>query len=373
MISRTAIFRRIWDDQSNVSAAWMLLSFQLFILSLPYRLAVGIRNILYDQGLLGAKRLPCPVISIGNLTVGGTGKTPLAILLGGALQGEGFHPAIVSRGYGRKSGKSVAVVSDGDRILISHREAGDEPFLIASLLPRLPVIVGADRFLAGKTAIEELGADILILDDGFQHRALYRDIDILLLENSRPFGNGRLLPGGPLRESPQSLQRADIVVLTGGAGGRAGCLEPLLKCSSARCFRSSHEARALVGASGTIHPLAILQGKRIFAFSGIGNPLSFQRSIEGLGVLLAGFRIFTDHHCYDASDIARISVQARLAKADIILTTEKDGVRLAEFPEFLAKILLLRIEMAFQPDQQDFLELILDKLKAVKGNQRAAN
>jgi len=367
MINRHEIIRIIWDGESKVPAI-SLLSLLLRILSIPYRFAVGVRNFLYDQGTLRSKKLPCPVISIGNLTVGGTGKTPLAILLAGMLKENGFRPAVLSRGYGRRGGQSSGVVSDGCRILMDHRQAGDEPFLMSLLLPQAPVIVGACRFLTGKKAIEELGADILILDDGFQHRGLYRDIDIVLLESSRPLGNGRLLPGGSLREPPRGLRRADIIVMT-GSGNPAGssspdCWQRFMK-GLAPCFQSCHRARAIIDANRDARPLAFLQGKRIYAFSGIGNPLSFRRTIEDLGANLSGFEAFPDHHYYSASETAGITAHAQLLQADIILTTEKDGVRLLDFPDFLAKIFLLRIEMAFIPDGCVFFKRILDDLKTV--------
>jgi len=350
-----------------------LLSSLLFILSFPYRLAVGVRNFLYDKGPLRSNKLRCPVISIGNLTAGGTGKTPLTILLVRMLKEKGFRPAILSRGYGRQGVKSIGVVSNGSYILMDHREAGDEPFLMSQLLPQVPVIVGASRFITGKKAIEELGADVLILDDGFQHRGLYRDIDIVLVGSKRPFGNGRLLPGGSLREPPQSLLRADIIVITGSsrkADSRLPArLQPILKHSS-HCFQSCHAASAIIAANRDALPLAFLQGKRIYAFSGIANPLSFRRTIEDLGANLSGFETFPDHHYYDASEIASITAHAQMVKADIILTTEKDGVRLLDYPDFLATIFLLRIEMAFIPEGESFFKLILESLKKIQPDDR---
>jgi tetraacyldisaccharide 4'-kinase len=367
MIDSHELIRRIWDEESEVPAISFLTSV-LHILSIPYRLAVGMRNFLYDQGTLRSKKLSCPVISIGNLTVGGTGKTPLAILLGGMLKENGFRPAVLSRGYGRRGGNSIGVVSDGGRVLMDHREAGDEPFLMSLLLPQVPVIVGANRLLTGKTAIEKLGADILILDDGFQNRGLYRDIDIVLLESSRPLGNGHLLPGGSLREHPRGLRRADIIVMTGSGrevdASMPDCLQPLLK-NVTPFFSSRHKALAIIDANRDARPLAFLQGKRIYAFSGIGKPHSFRRTIEDLGADLLGFEAFPDHHYYVASELDGITAHAKLLQADIILTTEKDGARLIDFPEFLAIIFVLRIEMAFIPNGDDFFKLILDNLKTV--------
>jgi len=364
MINHQEVARRIWNDDRSVSAI-SLLSFLLFALSLPYRFAVVVRNYLYDNGILPSKKLGCPVISIGNLTAGGTGKTPLAILLGGMLKERGFRPAILSRGYGRKDGKIIGVVSDGSRILMDYQEAGDEPILMALLLPRIPIVVGASRYLTGEMAIQELGANILILDDGFQHRNLYRDIDIVLLENERPSGNNRLLPAGPLREPLESLRRADIIVLTGnnsdGASTFPKDLQVVLE-DSGHCFHSFHKPQAIIDVSGNARELDFLQGKRIFAFCGIANPLSFRRTIEKLGASLAALEAFPDHHCYDASELALIAAQAKILKVDIILTTEKDGARLTDFPDFMANVFILRIKMAFIPPDNSFINLILHKL-----------
>ena len=365
MINLQEMLRRVWGGEHKGTATYVLSCF-LCVLSLPYQLVVGIRNMLYDKGLLRSQKLTCPVISIGNLTVGGTGKTPLTILLARMLKGKGFKPVILSRGYGRQGRQNIAIVSDGRGTVLDHHESGDEPFLMSQLLPHIPVVVGASRFLTGKKAIDELGADILILDDGFQHRSLYRDIDIVLLENRLPFGNGCLLPGGSLREPPGSLRRAGIIVMT-GSGERADVRLParLLTVvnSSSHCFQSRHEPRAVIAAHRKALPLAFLQGKKIYAFSGIGNPLSFRRTIDGLGANLCGFEAFPDHHYYDPDEITSISAHAQQLKADIILTTEKDGIRLLDFPDFLATIFLLRIEMSFIAEGYSFLQLILDTVK----------
>ncbi len=168
----------------------------LRLLSLPYGAAVALRNHLYDRELLRPTKLPCPVVSVGNLTVGGTGKTPTVILLAALLKEHGYRPAVLSRGYGGHAKASVNVVSDGNRVLLGWREAGDEPVLIAGALPGIPVLTGPKRSLTGKAAVERFGADILILDDAFQHRSLFRDIDIVLIDAARPFGNGFSSPGG---------------------------------------------------------------------------------------------------------------------------------------------------------------------------------
>lgn len=369
MINRSEKLRRLWNDWQNVPQGLSFLSALFFVLSVPYAIVVYLKNILYNCGVLRSRRLSCPVISIGNLTVGGTGKTPLVMMLAGMLQTVGYRPAILSRGYGRTAGAKIAVVSDGGNILLTPREAGDEPYLMAQLLPGVPVIVGACRFQAGQMAIDRGAVDVLILDDGFQHRALYRDVDIVLLERERPLGNGRLLPGGTLRESPQALRRVDLAVITGEGGTPGQRLPPArqrLLDGVPHLFHATHKARAIIDGRRSELPLDFLQGKRVYAFAGIGNPLSFRRTIDSLGVFLTGFAVFPDHHCFTASELATLTGQASQARSDIILTTEKDGVRLSDFPEFREKLFLLRVEMSLIPAGEGFLNAILDKL----GTQR---
>ena len=202
MRSLEEMLKEIWEGERTAGASVAVAS-ALRLLSLPYGAAVALRNHLYDRELLRTAKLPCPVVSVGNLTVGGTGKTPTVILLAALLKEHGHRPAVLSRGYGGHAKASVNVVSDGNRILLGWREAGDEPVLIAGALPGVPVLTGPKRFLTGRAAVERFGADVLILDDAFQHRSLFRDIDIVLIDAARPFGNGFLLPRGPLREPPR--------------------------------------------------------------------------------------------------------------------------------------------------------------------------
>jgi tetraacyldisaccharide 4'-kinase len=330
----------------------------LRILSLPYSAAVALRNHLFDRGILSQAKLPCPVVSVGNLSAGGTGKTPTVILLAALLKERGFRPAVLSRGYGGHAKASVNVVSDGNRLLLGWREAGDEPVLIAQALPGIPVLTGAKRFLAGKAAVERFGADILILDDAFQHRSLFRDLNIVLIDAARPFGNKYLLPRGPLRESPTELRRADILLRTGDADDAAS----LREAPSLPVFRGIHRPRGLVEAqTGRVSPPAILRGRKICAFAGIGSPEAFRRGLAALGAELISFRVFPDHHPYDPSDIEALRCVAQKSGASLIVTTEKDGVRLADFPDFQAMISLLRIGMEITP-AEPFAELIFSRL-----------
>ena len=327
-------------------------------LSLAYGAAVALRNRLYDGELLRPTKLPCPVISVGNLTVGGTGKTPTVILLAALLKEHGYRPAVLSRGYGGDATVPVNVVSDGNRVCLGWHEAGDEPVMIAGALRGIPVLTGPKRSLTGKAAVERFGADLLILDDAFQHRSIHRDIDIVLLDAARPFGNGLLLPRGPLREPPHALRRAGILLRTGDADHE----EPLREVPSLPSFRGILRPRELVDAvTEQVSPLTVLRGEKVFAFAGIGSPESFRRGLTALGAEVVCFRAFNDHHPYGRSDVEALRLLAKDSRAARIVTTEKDAVRLADFPDFLAEISLLRVGMKIAP-AGPFADLIISRL-----------
>lgn len=355
--------KEIWkgEQTTGVSSAFAA---ALCLLSQPYGIMVAARNRLYGGGLLKQQKLPRPVISVGNLTVGGTGKTPTVISLVHLLKEHGYRPAVLSRGYGGSARSPVNVVSDGNRILMGWREAGDEPILIARALPGITVLTGSRRILTGRAALETFDADILILDDAFQHRSLFRDIDMVLLDTMRPLGNGFLLPRGPLREPPNALCRADILLRTGE--GENGI--PLREAESLPSFRAIHRPQGLVaGGNQRIETVAALFGQKVFAFAGIGSPEAFRRSLTELGAEVAGFEIFPDHHPYDLSDIKKLRRLAARSGASRIVTTEKDGIRLAEFSDFLAEISLLRIAMEITP-ARPFSELVFSRLADQRGN-----
>ena len=348
--------QRSWDEDRAGSPITPLNTL-LGLLSLPYRGAVALRNGLYDRGLFRQEKLPCPVISVGNLVVGGTGKTPMVILLAKLLRDKGHRPAVLSRGYGGRAKASVNTVSDGNRILMTWREAGDEPVLIARSLPGVPVLTGPRRRLTGRAAIGHLGADVLILDDAFQHRALHRDLDIVLIDAAHPVGNGRLLPEGPLREPVKVLRRAHILVRTGG--GRE-LEQPPPVFFETPSFRGFHEPLGIVE-GGRLTPTASLKGQKVCAFAGIGRPEAFRRSLNELDSEIVSFRPFPDHHAYSRTDIDILRELAAETGAERIVTTEKDGVRLADFPDFLAEVSLLRIGMEIMPADA-FAELIFSRL-----------
>lgn len=351
----------ILHDDSKPDVMHPLL-FSFYLLSLLYGGAVRLRNLLYDCGIFKTRKIECKVISIGNITVGGTGKTPMVIMLANLLKERGYRPAVLSRGYGGRNRNSINVVSDGKRIFMEHDEAGDEPALIAGLVSDVPVITGRRRYLTGRYALERLGADILILDDAFQHRGLSRDIDIVLLNGESPFGSGFLLPRGTLREPAKALNRADVIVLT-GADQKEEIAPTVKGLVPVPTFRGYRRPKDLVQGNGDdIYPLEYLKGKTVCAFAGIAEPESFKRTIKFLGGEVVAFVRFPDHHRYTERDLKEIRRESLNHSAAITITTEKDGIKLTGFPDFLCDIYMLRIEMEIIDRDREFEDMILSKL-----------
>ena len=338
------------------------------------------------QALQKRKRLPCRVISIGNLTLGGTGKTPAVISLAREARKRGWKPCILTRGY-RGKAPGPCFVSNGETLLLNEHQAGDEALLIAGKLQGVPVVKGKDRYRSGMFALSFLPAnckpDLFILDDGFQHWMLSRDKDVLLVDGTNPFGNRRLFPLGPLREPVKEAGRADILVITkadaggaqesvlnsqnsgstpsltlpprgGGMGGwdrkegsgLNGLMEELQRINpGAPVFHAGHRATGFLSARGESYPLEWGEGKEFFGFCGIGTPRSFEKSLSASGLRLKGFKAFRDHYRYSQGDIEGIRREAEKKGADWIVTTEKDIMRLRHFvlPE---NLVLLLIEFA---------------------------
>ncbi len=312
-----------------------------FILSRFYYLAIKLRWLIYKLGVLPRAKLPCTTISVGNITWGGTGKTPAVIMIAEMLREMGKRVAILSRGYGRskKSDRNnkTSMVSDGKRLILSSREAGDEPYLLARNLPDVPVIVGKNRICGGKDAIKKFASEVVVLDDGFQYWPLNRDIDIVTIDCLSPYGNGYLIPRGSLREPISHLSRADIFLLTkanfvsrDNVQRITGDLVRLNPQST--ILESVHRPKYLRGTfSGEKKSLAFVKDRKVVTFSSIGNPYSFEKTLEELGAkIVKNFR-FPDHHVYQRNDLGEIESarRAELYKGEVIaVTTEKDGVRL---------------------------------------------
>ena len=360
---------------SKLSYPFFSLATFLHAGSLLYGVASRSRRNLYAKGYLPTYKLKCPVISVGNLTVGGTGKTPMVMDLASCLQQQNHKVAIVSRGYKRQSESRVTVVSDGVSVLCNVQEAGDEPFMMAKQLKGVPVVVGKDRFEAGCTAINLFQPDIIILDDAFQHQRLERDLNLVLLDAQAPFGNGFLLPRGPLREPVSSIRRADAIVFT-----RCRATSPTSHHDFSRIMNSQAIFRAFhrpvircvlppmhpVDGDAPVqppddepHPLS---GRKIFAFSGLARNDTFWASIRELGGQILGKTAFEDHYVYNAKDIGTIVRSAKKVGCNSIVTTEKDYVRLPEETALPMDLIVLGISIDFRKNQDAWQRFVAKKI-----------
>ena len=323
-------YLRLTLPDSPTSLDWALAP--LVPLSHLYGLGMFVRERLYAMGFLRQRALAATVISIGNLTVGGTGKTPVVIALANALRQKGRRVGVASRGYGRSTMSDVVEVSNGALLRHSPDETGDESFLIAERCPGVPVAVGADRYAAGRHLLDRCDVDTLILDDAFQHLALKRDIDVLLLDATAPFGNGYVLPRGRLRERQSALARASLIMVTRGrqAGDLQGVMTRIgrLAPGTPLCVTDFTPSCLLkVGMVESQAP-AVLRGERVLLLSAVGNPDSFRALIERLGARVVDHCIFPDHHSYTVEDVERVAALAAKLGAHRIVTTEKDAVKL---------------------------------------------
>src|SRR5215510_3214152 len=321
----------------------------LMPLSLGFSALVRARNLLYDQGWLSIQHPALKVISVGNLTVGGTGKTPMVLWLAQALQSRGHRVGILTRGYGGKS-KEITVVSTTGQALATPAEVGDEPVMLARAFAGV-VISGRDRVAAAELARGRFDLDVVILDDGFQHRQLDRDIDLILVTNKKGTDNRWLLPAGPLREPLAAARRADVVIITkAGIYGRDGWFTP---GRMGLAFYGDLKPTALISsAQGRWHesPVGLLCGKRVMALTGIADPIPFYHSLRDWEAEIAEVMEFPDHHAYTQADWQTISLASQ--KIDLIVTTEKDLVKLERFPFAAGKLVALRVRMEIEHEEQ---------------------
>lgn len=348
-----------------------------------YKCLMLTRNRLYDRQVLPSLQLPCAVVSVGNLAVGGTGKTPMTVCLVKQIQALGYRPAVLSRGYKGRYEKMGAVVSDGRSILCDARQAGDEPYLMANLLPTVPVIVGSDRARAGRMALDRFAPDVLVLDDAFQHRRLHRDVDILLLDGRAPFGNSFVLPRGPMREPVQALQRCHAIVLTRCLSNEqvskiyrnvAGMVRPR------PVFRTHHRplVRGLLPADhfpdhrnldrGPGVASLQLSRRRVYAFCGLSRNQAFLDTVQQICGELAGHMGFEDHHLYFPSDMQRITTAARASNSEWLVTTDKDFVRLPQTMRLPMPLLVLGVRIEFNDDAGAFHRFLEQQLERIIGN-----
>lgn len=321
----------------------------LSALSGLYRFGYEMRRAIYGIGLKRQSRVNARVVSVGNITAGGAGKTPAAIYFARRFAEERRNVIVLSRGYGRTTpADEPLAVSDDSGILLSPRESGDEPFLIARKLPGVPVVVCGDRAKGARFGIEKFGAEVIVLDDGFQHVALARDEDIVVIDCTAPFGHGRLLPRGLLREPLSALKRATCFLLTRADESSSEHVIRVLDRinPAAQILKSRHCPKRLIKLKEqTEMPRDCLSGKRVIALSSIGNPQAFEKTVERLGANVVESLRFNDHYWYRPSDVERIQAVRKRVGAEYVVTTEKDGVRLNILPLPPENALLLEIEL----------------------------
>ncbi|MEJ2587437.1 MAG: tetraacyldisaccharide 4'-kinase [Deltaproteobacteria bacterium] len=356
----------VWSSIHDDASLRMSTPFLAF-LSLVYRGGIYLRLKAYRRKLIREQALPGFVISVGNLTAGGTGKTPAVITLAKWAVGQGYRTAILSRGYGGRKQKRPLAVSDGSSILEDASVTGDEPYLMAGAVPGVPVVVFKNRYRAGLCAKKWFGTDIFLLDDGYQHLHLERDLNIALVDANNPFGNGHLLPWGPLREPIGELKRADAVVLTRyKQGDAAGGTEAFLtkRFPKMPLFQANHRPKEVIFTNASEpRPPEFLRFKRVAAFAGIAHPEVFKKTLENLGAEVVAFREFSDHHPYTSGDIRSLIQMKRDAGASFLLTTEKDWVRISDISPAGLDLAYLIIEFAFSTNGERFFQMIRDGLE----------
>ena len=363
--------RRQWYDRVIVCL--------LFVASRFYRMAVQFRHWLYDKRVIRNHALGCLVVSIGNLSCGGTGKTPVVEVFARSLSQKGRKVAILSRGYRRKkrtfweklshtfhSGEMELppqVVSDGNQLLMDSEHAGDEPYMLASNLRGVAVVVDKDRVKSGIHAINEFGTDVIILDDGFQYLRLKPHINIVLVDSTSPFGNGHVLPRGILREPIKNIRQADYIFLTKSDGPHKNQhLKRFLRRHTRRaeiiecCHKPQHLVKLF--SDHEEQPLDFLKGKKAAALSAIAKPESFEGFLEQLGAELVAKDHFADHHRYTAEEITDFIESSIKAGAEMIVTTEKDAVRIPVIENCKIPIYYLRIQIDILSGKESFDQCI---------------
>jgi tetraacyldisaccharide 4'-kinase len=293
-------------------------------------MAVALRHAAYRRGWYKTRHLLRPVVSVGNLTMGGTGKTPLVALVAKLLLRHGWRPSILSRGYGRHSPDAFLIIETGMARYADPLEVGDEPALLAHLLPEVPVVVCADRFRGGRLAEQRFPIDVHILDDGFQHWQLERRLDIVVLDATQRLSNDQIFPAGRQREPVASLRRAPLVVITRAPAGSPNSIEDLIKeiHPAAKIFHTSTQLSALTDtSSGEAVPFDKIRAQKVTAFCGVGNPAAFFADVRRWRFDLIAQDAFSDHHVYTEQELGRLVARARKEGAAALLTTAKDAVK----------------------------------------------
>lgn len=336
--------------------------------AIPYGAVARLRALLYYWGWFAQRRLPVPVVSVGNLTLGGTGKTPVVIQLVEWLLAQGTRVAILSRGYRRTSTDPYLLVSNGEQLLVGPNEAGDEPFLMAQRCPRAIVAVGADRYELGRWVLDRFPVDCLILDDGFQHLGMYRDVNLLLVDATDAAGLAALVPAGRLREPLQAVGRATAIVIT-RADVPARVTEVCRRLQDVIdpmpdpiqvVFRPERLWSVVSGAS---QPLSWSKGKTALLCSAVGHAGSFRALVESIGITVLDEVVFIDHYAYTRQDVERLRTRATELQAELVVTTEKDACKLAALLQPTDPWWAVRLATDVTVGEDRLRQLVLGQLK----------
>ena len=377
-----AIIQYIFHMAHSPERPWYAFILLGFLRGLSYVYGFGARvNLwLYEAGILTTRKLDCCVISIGNITVGGTGKTPTAQRVAMMIKNMGYRVVILNRGYRSHWNKPLGVVSDGEKIYMTSYEAGDEAYLMAKMMPGVPVVIGKNRDVTGSYAVEKLQAEVIIMDDGYQHWQLKRDLDIVLVDTLNMFGNGCLLPRGILREPLNHLDRADMFLFTKSDQSsqltRTSLTDNIRRYNmEAPIVECIHHAKEFVeiadwykGIQQNRLPLEDLKGKRVMVFSAIGNPSSFEQNVSGCGLEIVEAIRYPDHHDYGMLEMQYIGERASELNADALITTGKDAVKIpTEFIYFNRDIPLyvMNMDIMVTRNEEIFDKKLADTVKTV--------
>ena len=371
----TFVLEVILEERRGKRAA--IVRFLLFLLSKVFLVIVKLRRFLYDVRIMRDYTIGVQVIAIGNLTVGGTGKTPVVEKFARELKNQGRNVAILSRGYRskppplskrlldrvllRRDRTPPRVVSDGKSLLLDSETAGDEPYMLASNLKDVVVLVDKDRVKAGRYAIEKFGCDTLLLDDGFQYWKLAgRRRDIVLIDCQAPFGNEYLLPRGTLREPPSHLGRASTIFITKSDGDTARLRARIAKYNDqAGIIECIHHPLYFEDVfTGEQHGMNLIKGRRIASFSGIAQPESFEKSLKGQGAELVYSKRFADHHRFTQQEVLNAINRSKKKQAELIITTQKDAVRFPKIDRRDLPIYFMRVEIKILTGAKDFNDCV---------------
>jgi tetraacyldisaccharide 4'-kinase len=350
-------------------------------ISIFYGAVQRLRAFCFRHRVFSSRNLPCKVISIGNITVGGTGKTPMTIHVAEEVRRAGFKVVIVSRGYRGDAEKHGGIVGDGRTVYMNADQAGDEPHMMACRLNGIPVVVGKNRFAAGMLAISKFQPDVIVLDDAFQHLKLKRDLDLVLLDHMRPFGNSYLMPRGILREPGSALARSTACILTRcktevGEGLVSSVAEINMLAPGIPLFTSSHvpywykvqreeyTSQAATSNVFSINEFGQMKHRKVFCFSGIARNDDFQHTVKDIGFEVTGLLEFPDHHPYTEKDLATILQGAANTDADWLITTEKDYARI-DFKEPLPlELIVVGVKVSFGDNDQAFNSFLKSRLQS---------